>query len=151
MEGKRNEDSSRNSKSTNSRPLFFQDFDNERWWVVYGNTTVGYYPTSLFGGLSRTATLVFFGGDVYSPRIRESPHPSTAMGSGSFASYHFMGAAFIRQPRIKDFSGYYKYPDPFGIYVNQADCYSAENFAEILWTEPLLYYGGPGWNFPFCQ
>ncbi|XP_074570460.1 protein neprosin-like [Curcuma longa] len=129
----------------------WKDFDDERWWVVYGDTTVGYYPASLFGGLCRTATLVFFGGDVYSPRIWKSPHPSTAMGSGSFASYHFMGAAFIRQPRIKDFSGYYKYPDPFGIYMNQADCYSAENSAEILWTEPLLYYGGPGWRFPFCQ
>ncbi|KAG6487206.1 uncharacterized protein LOC122010976 [Zingiber officinale] len=129
----------------------WKDFDEERWWVVYGDTTVGYYPASLFGGLWRTATLVFFGGDVYSPRIWESPHPSTAMGSGTLASYHFMDAAFIRQPRIMDFSGYYKYPDPFGIYVNQAYCYSAENYAEILWTEPLLYYGGPGWNFPYCQ
>ncbi|XP_074570461.1 protein neprosin-like [Curcuma longa] len=128
----------------------WKDSDNERWWVVYGDTPVGYYPTTLFEGLSRSATLALFGGDVYSPRIWDSPHPTTGMGSGTFASYHFQYAAFIRQPRIKDFSGYYKYPYPYITHSNQVNCYSAENFAETLWIEPLFYYGGPGRNYPFC-
>ncbi|RWW81012.1 hypothetical protein BHE74_00010623 [Ensete ventricosum] len=130
----------------------WRDFDNGRWWLMYGeNVTVGYWPVSLFRGLSKTATVVVFGGDVYSPRMKQSPHTATAMGSGSFSSEHFGRAAFIGKPRIKDYSGEYKYPYPFGTLSTQTSCYSAENYADILWTEPLFYYGGPGRSYPYCQ
>ncbi|RRT58267.1 hypothetical protein B296_00015441, partial [Ensete ventricosum] len=128
------------------------DVDYGRWWLMYGeNVTVGYWPVSLFRGLSKTATVVVFGGDVYSPRMKQSPHTATAMGSGSFSSEHFGRAAFIGKPRIKDYSGEYKYPYPFGTLSTQTSCYSAENYADILWTEPLFYYGGPGRSYPYCQ
>ncbi|CAL9123553.1 unnamed protein product [Musa acuminata var. zebrina] len=130
------------------------DSDNEKWWLMFGDdeVAVGYWPSSLFAGLRGAATLALFGGDVYSPRgIHEKPHTTTAMGSGDFASYHWGTACWISKPRIKDYSGEYKYPYPFGTLSTQTDCYSAENYAEILWTEPLFYFGGPGRNHPYCE
>ncbi|URE45419.1 hypothetical protein MUK42_24821 [Musa troglodytarum] len=129
------------------------DSDNEKWWLMFGDddVAVGYWPSSLFAGLRGAATLALFGGDVYSPRIHEKPHTTTAMGSGDFASYHWGTACWIGQPRIKDYSGEYKYPYPFGTRSTQTDCYSAENYAEMLWTEPLFYFGGPGRNLPYCE
>ena len=125
----------------------------EKWWLMFGDdeVAVGYWPSSLFAGLRGAATLALFGGDVYSPRIHEKPHTTTAMGSGDFASYHWGTACWIGKPRIKDYSGEYKYPYPFGTLSTQTDCYSAENYAEILWTEPLFYFGGPGRNHPYCE
>lgn len=124
--------------------------DPGHWWLILkngaGSTAVGYWPASIF---NTVATLVLFGGEVYSPRMRERPHTATAMGSGHYALDHFGGAAYIGQPRIRDSSTLLKYPDPFGTSALRPDCYSGENYAEKLFTEPLFFFGGPG-RGPYC-
>ncbi|KAJ8459874.1 hypothetical protein OPV22_032800 [Ensete ventricosum] len=125
--------------------------ESGKWWLVYGdNSTIGYWPTSLFDTLNDSATTAFFGGDVYSPVIHEKPHPSTGMGSGGYANGHFAYAAYIRLPRVQYGSPQSRYPDPYGILTTQSGCYSAENYAERLWKEPRIYFGGPGRSDPDC-
>ncbi|RRT81911.1 hypothetical protein B296_00011873 [Ensete ventricosum] len=131
--------------------VHFQEEESGKWWLVYGdNSTIGYWPTSLFDTLNDSATTAFFGGDVYSPVIHEKPHPSTGMGSGGYANGHFAYAAYIRLPRVQYGSPQSRYPDPYGILTTQAGCYSAENYAERLWKEPRIYFGGPGRSDPDC-
>ncbi|XP_039123475.1 uncharacterized protein LOC120260100 [Dioscorea cayenensis subsp. rotundata] len=128
-----------------------QDNKNEAWWFIYAyNITVGYWPAEIFRGMSRIATLVEWGGDVYTPRLRSGgPHTATAMGSGAFANEHWGYSSFIQKPRIMDYSSTYKYPQPYGAYTPAINCYSGENYARKLFTEPLFYFGGPGRNM-YC-
>ncbi|RZR95571.1 hypothetical protein BHM03_00024436 [Ensete ventricosum] len=135
----------------NLHAVHFQEEESGKWWLVYGdNSTIGYWPTSLFDTLNDSATTAFFGGDVYSPVIHEKPHPSTGMGSGGYANGHFAYAAYIRLPRVQYGSPQSRYPDPYGILTTQSGCYSAENYAERLWKEPRIYFGGPGRSDPDC-
>lgn len=39
---------------------------------------------------------------------------------------------------------------PDGILTTQSGCYSAENYAQRLWKEPRIYFGGPGRSHPDC-
>ncbi|XP_072983294.1 protein neprosin-like [Typha latifolia] len=121
------------------------------WWLSYGNVVIGYWPANIFKGLGQVATIVLFGGDVYSPRNESQlPHTSTAMGSGEFATMHWSHASFVGEPRVMDYSMSFKYPDPGTAYSSKTNCYSAENYAEVRFTEPLFYFGGPGRNM-YCK
>ncbi|OAY83967.1 hypothetical protein ACMD2_04592 [Ananas comosus] len=125
--------------------------DDDKWWVAYGRTTFGYWPASIFRGLTKVGTVALFGGVVYSPRMKQQlPHTRTAMGSGRFAFDHWGQAAFIGQPRIMDYSKTFKYPDPGQTFSTHTDCYSGENYAEVQFTEPRFYFGGPGRNM-YCK
>ncbi|URE38336.1 hypothetical protein MUK42_15404 [Musa troglodytarum] len=131
--------------------VHFQEEESGKWWLVYGdNSTVGYWPTSLFDTLNDSATTALCGGDVYSPAIHEKPHPSTGMGSGGHANGHFAYAASIRLPRVQYGSPRSRYPNPRGILTTRSGCYSAENYAQRPWKEPRIYFGGPGRSDPDC-
>ncbi|KAL0873504.1 hypothetical protein Bca101_023209 [Brassica carinata] len=60
----------------------FQDSKTGDWWLIVFNENVGYWPKSLFTevGLVHGASLISYGGEVYSPVKEKSPH----MGSGHF-------------------------------------------------------------------
>nr|VDC74898.1 unnamed protein product [Brassica rapa] len=62
--------------------IFQQDSKTGDWWLVVFNENVGYWPKSLFTevGLVHGASLISYGGEVYSPVKEKSPH----MGSGHF-------------------------------------------------------------------
>ncbi|KAM0933567.1 putative neprosin [Dioscorea sansibarensis] len=128
-----------------------RDFDQNVWWLISraDNIMIGYWPCDIFSYLYNIAVIVEWGGDVYSPRMHQEPHTATAMGSGNFASDHWSFACFIHQPRIRDYSMTYKYPYPSFPFTPDVDCYSGENYAEMLFTEPLFYFGGPGRNL-YC-
>lgn len=130
---------------------YTQDFDQNVWWLISStdNIMIGYWPCDIFSYLYNIAVIVEWGGDVYSPRMHQEPHTATAMGSSNFASDHWSFACFIHQPRIKDYSMTYKYPYPSFPFTPDVNCYSGENYAETLFTEPLFYFGGPGRNL-YC-
>lgn len=129
----------------------FQDLKTyDKWWVYFDSKPIGYWPIELFGSLGKVGALALFGGDVYSPRMdKQPPHTTTQMGSGEQSIYHWGHAAFIRKPRILGYSKEYDYPDPGQTFSRHPNCYSAENYAEIRFTEPNFYFGGPGRN-GFC-
>lgn len=132
----------------------FQDLKNyDKWWVFVQGKEVGYLPVKIFGdgGLGKAASIAMFGGDVYSPRMKsQQPHTTTQMGSGRFAYYHWGWAAFFSKPRVMGYSMSYDYPDPGQTVSTHVDCYSGENFAQVRFSEPLFYFGGPGRNM-YCK
>ncbi|XP_039143158.1 uncharacterized protein LOC120280384 isoform X2 [Dioscorea cayenensis subsp. rotundata] len=130
-----------------------KDFEQDVWWLITRNETdtltIGYWPCDMFISMYHIAEMLMWGGDVYSPRMHTGRHTATAMGSGHFSSEHWSMASYIKQPRMRDYSMTYKYPYPSSPFTLEVDCYSAENYAEVLFTEPLFYYGGPGRNL-YC-
>ncbi|XP_072983436.1 protein neprosin-like [Typha latifolia] len=129
-----------------------KDFeDDDKWWAISGTgDAIGYWPTNIFKSLSKVGELVLFGGDVFSPRMKQQPpHTTTGMGSGQLAYFHWRFSCFIKQPRIMDYSKTFKYPEPGQTFSNHVDCYSGENYADIRFTEPFFYFGGPGRNM-YC-
>lgn len=45
---------------------------------------VGYWPGTLLKDLRHSVTAVQWGGEVYSPKVRNKPHSETSMGSGEW-------------------------------------------------------------------
>ncbi|TXG61947.1 hypothetical protein EZV62_013310 [Acer yangbiense] len=72
------------------------------WWLKIGDNIIGYWPTALFDQLQQSASLVGWGGEVYSENVKSSPHTNTEMGSGSFAQTRYGSACFISNMRIQD-------------------------------------------------
>lgn len=126
-----------------------QDQATKNWWLTFGGERVGYWPGSMFNYLSHTATLIQWGGQVYSESVKKTPHTKTAMGSGSFASGLRGSACFISHPRIMDFSKSFKYPEWVGTWADEDYCYNPLNYREGIVGEPVFYFGGPGQN-PNC-
>uniref|UniRef100_A0A7C9DYW5 Neprosin PEP catalytic domain-containing protein n=2 Tax=Opuntia streptacantha TaxID=393608 RepID=A0A7C9DYW5_OPUST len=127
-----------------------QDNKTDNWWLRVNDIDLGYWPSSLFGDyLKSSATFAQWGGEVYSPDVRKSPHTTTAMGSGSFAEDLFNVACYIAHIRVMDFSYTWKYPQYVGTYSDEWNCYSAYHYVPGYMTEPTLFFGGPGQN-PRC-
>lgn len=127
-----------------------QDQATGNWWLtVADNITIGYWPPSLFKTLAYKATLVQWGGEVFSLAVRKTPHTATAMGSGEEARQLFGKAAFVQKIRIIDYSLTPKYPESVSDFVNEPYCYSAYDYAKGIRTKPVFYFGGPGRN-PHC-
>ncbi|XP_062098506.1 protein neprosin-like [Humulus lupulus] len=116
------------------------------WWLKLGqNVPVGYWPGSLFGYLQHSAVMVQWGGEVFSPNVRQKPHTTTAMGSGEFARLLHGSASYVKGVRIMDYSLSLKYPSWVGTWADEDYCYSAYN--EVKYgVEPTFYFGGPGRN-----
>ena len=128
-----------------------QDKKTLNWWLqVNEKIDVGYWPSSLFKNyLKSGAPLVQWGGEVYSPNVRKSPHTTTAMGSGGFAEDLFGGASYAAHVRIMDYSFSWKYPPFVGTYADEWNCYTAYHYVPGYLDEPTLFFGGPGQN-PRC-
>lgn len=98
--------------------------------------------------LKQSAILVEWGGEVYSPNVKKTPHTKTAMGSGNFASGLFSNACFMDNVRIVDFSLSLKYPEWVSTWGDEYDCYSVLNDVKYG-VYPVFYFGGPGQGH-FC-
>lgn len=113
------------------------------------NEVVGYWPRALLNYLKVSATSVEWGGQVYSPNVRKTPHTTTAMGSGEFAATLHGSACYVKAPRIVDYSLSLKYPQYIDTFADEPNCYSAYNYMQAYGVEPVFYFGGPGRN-PHC-
>ncbi|OMO86608.1 hypothetical protein COLO4_21019 [Corchorus olitorius] len=128
----------------------YKDPQSSNWWLKYNNDiSIGYWPAeSLMVYLKHSSTLVEWGGEVYSPNVKKTPHTKTAMGSGNFAS-----PCFIYNARIIDFSDKtVKYPQWVGTWTDEIFCYTAYNYVKGNGngsSYPVFYFGGPGQN-PNC-
>ncbi|OMO86609.1 hypothetical protein COLO4_21020 [Corchorus olitorius] len=130
----------------------YMDPQSSNWWLKIGNTniSIGYWPAeSLMYYLKHSATLVEWGGQVYSPNVKKTPHTKTAMGSGDFAAGLGGSACFIMNARIIDFSQTMKYPQWVDTWADEVYCYTAYNYVEGYGSFPVFYFGGPGQN-PNC-
>ncbi|XVE70964.1 hypothetical protein DITRI_Ditri10aG0111900 [Diplodiscus trichospermus] len=125
----------------------YLDPQTSNWWLHFGNDiVVGYWPAgSLMFYLKTSSTLVEWGGQVYSPNVKKTPHTKTAMGSGDFASGLWGNACFIDNVRIVDYSLSLKYPEWVGTWADEYYCYTAYNYVKYG-AYPVFYFGGPGQN-----
>ncbi|XP_020212824.1 uncharacterized protein LOC109797254 [Cajanus cajan] len=126
--------------------------DSGRWWLrIKNNVPVGYWPAELLGNLKHSATLVEWGGQVFSGQVKkQSPHTATGMGSGDFADGKWGNACFMKNVRIKDYSLKLKYPDFVNAVADEPYCYNSLNYMEHYGEEPIFYFGGPGQRPPYC-
>lgn len=111
---------------------------------------IGYWPAEVLSSLRHSAILVEFGGQVFSPQVKQNPHTGTGMGSGDFANGLFGNSCFMRNVRIKDYSLALKYPQYVATTAEEPYCYNSYNYIERYGVEPVLYFGGPGRRPPYC-
>lgn len=86
--------------------IYFQDPNANKWWLKVGdNSIVGHWPGELFDHLTLNgATLAEWGGQVYSPDVKKTPHTTASMGSRNYAFSLHGNACYIKEPRVVDFS-----------------------------------------------
>ncbi|KAL5074614.1 hypothetical protein RYX36_013598 [Vicia faba] len=121
------------------------------WWLnIKNGTVIGYWPKEILGNLKHSATIVQWGGQVYSDKVKKKPpHTSTQMGSGDSASTRFGRACYMSNVRIKDYSKYLKYPKFITTHADEPYCYNYFNDVE-QGKDPVFYFGGPGRSPPSC-
>ncbi|MBA0827458.1 hypothetical protein Goarm_012240 [Gossypium armourianum] len=126
----------------------YMDENTNNWWLIFGNgITIGYWPASTLNVLKNSATMVEWGGQVYSPNVRKSPHTKTAMGSGKFASSLKGNACYMENIAIVDFSTQLQYPPEVTTLAEENYCYTALNHQDGSESSPTFYFGGPGQNY----
>ncbi|KAB2072104.1 hypothetical protein ERO13_A08G249100v2 [Gossypium hirsutum] len=127
----------------------FMDPNTNNWWLkIKEDLIIGYWPaSSLLFYLNHSSTIVEWGGQVYSPKVKKSPHTKTGMGSGQFAWGLQGNACYMDNIAIVDFSMQLKYPQWVDTWVDEEYCYTAYNYQEGYGTLPVFYFGGPGQNY----
>ncbi|KAJ1442762.1 hypothetical protein SESBI_00642 [Sesbania bispinosa] len=126
----------------------YKDPITDNWWVQYGEkTNIGYWPPELFQVIRYNAESVEWGGEVYSTTVGHSPHTSTQMGNGQFASVP-NDSSYITRMRIHDNSEALKIPEWVFDFSDEYNCYDVRYVADYV-EDPEFYYGGPGRN-PMC-
>ncbi|XP_023635778.1 uncharacterized protein LOC17881299 [Capsella rubella] len=125
---------------------FFLDTNTGNWWILVEDIVLGYWPGSLLKDLRHSATAVQWGGEVYSPKVRNKPHTKTSMGSGEWASNLYGKACYFTNIKIMDYSLQLKYPQMLSEFSDEFRCYSTFLYREKDKLEPNFYFGGPGQN-----
>ncbi|RZC54315.1 hypothetical protein C5167_013168, partial [Papaver somniferum] len=101
-----------------SKRMPHSDQNSGNWWVILQGIPVGYYPSSIFTQLSKKATRIDFGGEIFNTRSK-GRHTITQMGSGHFPSEGGFGiSSFFNHVQIDN-----EHANGYG-----------------------FYYGGPGYN-----
>ncbi|RZC92072.1 hypothetical protein C5167_027962, partial [Papaver somniferum] len=122
-----------------------KDQNSGNWWIQVQGIPVGYYPSSLFTQLLKTATEIDFGGEIINmaPKGR---HTMTQMGSGHFPSEGGLGiSSYFNQVQIIDENNIAKDPEIVIKYVTNPNCYDLQ--IDDKHTNGFgFYYGGPGYN-----
>jgi len=139
---------------------WFRDPANGNWVLflhdaVKGYQQVGYYPASIYKGgqLTRNATRVSFGGEVYAP---PATAPTLPMGSGiNPLSYKGNLQGNVTYQRglkwmdmsgaIKDFQASSTWMEPGNGCAYGAKFFSAASPYKAGWGSSL-FYGGPGYS-----
>ncbi|XP_003603111.3 uncharacterized protein [Medicago truncatula] len=127
----------------------FRDNSGNWWLKVKNNIPVGYWPKELVSNLQSSASLVQWGGQVFSYEVKKTPHTGTQMGSGEEAYNKFGVACYMGGVRIKDNSQALKYPSFVSTHAIEPYCYSAFNDAPYG-KDPVFYFGGAGRRPPHC-
>lgn len=121
------------------------------WWLKYGSTWVGYYPSNLFdnNGLRPRGSRASFFGEI----IDDQPggrHTRTDMGSGHFPGDGFGNAAYQRRIRTITTSNVWNIRPSLWASRTDANCYDIDVRNSSGSWERYFYFGGPGYN-THCQ
>ncbi|KAI3925029.1 hypothetical protein MKW98_009679 [Papaver atlanticum] len=124
-----------------------KDESNGHWWVQLQGIPVGYYPSSLFTTLSKTAKKVIWGGEIYNGRSK-GRHTSTQMGSGHFPSEgELKTSSYFSWVKVVDEDNVTKDPKFFYEGISNPNCYDLKIDNLNYHTNGFsFYYGGPGYN-----
>jgi hypothetical protein len=125
------------------------------WWLLVGNTWLGYYPSSLFydvnpnSGLNQGADSVEWGGGEIYNYESNGQHTATQMGSGYFPSSGVGYAAFTRQLKYFDRNFFVRNPTLDNLPPTDHYCYDVisgdDTIGDPNWGIWMLF-GGPGYN-----
>lgn len=113
-----------------------------------GSHVLGYWPSSLFTNLADSASVIQWGGEVYTP---DGGKTSTQMGSGHFPEEGFGKASYIKNIQVVDATNQLRLPKG-GVAPGAEDgsCYRALKGTSTNWGT-YIFYGGPGRkNNPNC-
>ena len=121
------------------------------WWLKYGGTWVGYYPSNLFdnNGLKPRGSQAHFYGEIID-RQPGGRHTKTDMGSGHFPSDGFGYAAYQRRIRTITTSNVWNIRPMLSTSRTDANCYDIDMSSSLGSWERYFYFGGPGYN-NHCQ
>ncbi|KAI3913758.1 hypothetical protein MKW98_011819 [Papaver atlanticum] len=123
----------------------YKDQNSGNWWIQIQGIPVGYYPSSLFTQLAKTAVDVEFGGEIYDEKYKER-HTTTQMGNGHFPSEGVFGiSSFFNHVQVIDENNKAKDPEDVETYVSNRNCYDLK-VDEKHTNGYGFYYGGPGYN-----
>ncbi|XP_021999374.1 uncharacterized protein LOC110896219 [Helianthus annuus] len=126
--------------------MIWKDPKSENWWLKVGNEVIGYWPASLFTDLRNHATLIEYGGEVYSGS--SGKHTSTQMGSGHFPDEGLGKAAYARNLEVVDRANNLNPASNLQLYTDKPNCYGVTKGYGGVWHN-YIYFGGPGYN-PKC-
>ncbi|XP_054813936.1 uncharacterized protein LOC129314510 isoform X2 [Prosopis cineraria] len=122
-----------------------KDQTTGNWWMQVGNTSVGYWPASLFNHMSVGASHVKWGGEIVN-KGSNGQHTTTGMGSGHFPEEGYGKASFFKHISIVDANNSLASPKSFNPYVTNAYCYNITSYDYSNDSGVYFYYGGPGRN-----
>ncbi|CAI9087387.1 OLC1v1021444C1 [Oldenlandia corymbosa var. corymbosa] len=78
-----------------------KDSGTQVWWLsVQTNTTIGYWPDSLFTDLADSASAIEWGGEIINTKPN-GQHTTTQMRSGHFGAEGFGGASYFKNLQVK--------------------------------------------------
>ncbi|XP_042518517.1 uncharacterized protein LOC122092248 [Macadamia integrifolia] len=124
--------------------LVWKDPGSGNWWMRFGNSYVGYWPSSLFSDLDKSASFIEWGGEIINSKSN-GQHTSTNMGSGHFPREGFSKASFFKNIQVVDGSNYLIDPNGIGTIVTQSNCYDIQTGSSGSWGN-YFFYGGSGRN-----
>ncbi|XP_054811093.1 uncharacterized protein LOC129312481 [Prosopis cineraria] len=122
-----------------------KDQTTGNWWMHVGNTSVGYWPDSLFNHMSVGASHVKWGGEIVN-KGSNGQHTTTGMGSGHFPEEGYGKASFFKHISIVNANNDLVSPKNFNPYVTNAYCYNITSYDYSNDSGVYFYYGGPGRN-----
>ncbi|KAI5084660.1 hypothetical protein GOP47_0000829 [Adiantum capillus-veneris] len=128
--------------------LIWKDPKEGNWWMQFGNKYIlGYWPAALFTSLSKSASMVEWGGEV----VNSQPggkHTSTQMGSGHFPFESFGKCSYFSHLLIVEASNNLMSASDVNTFAESPTCYNVQTGSSSDWGT-YFYYGGPGRN-PNC-
>ncbi|ONK74087.1 uncharacterized protein A4U43_C03F2640 [Asparagus officinalis] len=125
-----------------------QDENSGDWWLHVDNSPIGFWPKTLFTGLSQGAQEISWGGAVNFDKNDDSP----PMGSGHFPEEGEGKAAAIQNIQFADKSGntYALTDGEEFAYDDRTDCYRLGEFINEK-TGSKFYFGGVGGIIGGCK
>ncbi|KAL8241715.1 hypothetical protein R6Q59_012017 [Mikania micrantha] len=117
---------------------------NGDWWMQVNGENIGYWPSSLFKGLRRSAQNIQWGGEVVNSR-KLGLHTTTQMGSGQFPGQGYGRASYVRNILTLDRPNA-PFTTPKDVNTDhQPNCYDILTASDNNWGR-FFYFGGPGRN-----
>lgn len=137
--------SSYNGRQYDITILIWKDPKAGNWWMQFGDKYVmGYWPSSLFTTLTKSAGTIEWGGEVVNSDAG-GQHTTTQMGSGHFPSEGFGKSSYFSNLLLVDANNNLISPGSVSTFADKSNCYDVQSGSNSDWGD-YFYYGGPGRN-----